>query len=230
MPEAGRRLDPRQARTRARVYAAALDVLRRLGIGATTFDTIAQQAGVARSTLYRNWASRDELLYEAIEEQAPFPATSPGDPASARLESALAEIAMALSTTSWGSILPAALAATDASPALAEGYQRFMAGLRATFTTIIADGKKTGELPASLNDEEFIDALIIVCLKPGRDRQKMRLASAFEQGHRHVDHAEGQGRVSISAERPQVLWWCIDLHETRARFRVRRDELVPLQS
>jgi AcrR family transcriptional regulator len=69
MRETGRRLDPRQARTRARVYAAALDVLRRLGIGATTFDTIAQQAGVARSTLYRNWASRDALLYEAIEEQ-----------------------------------------------------------------------------------------------------------------------------------------------------------------
>jgi TetR/AcrR family transcriptional regulator, regulator of autoinduction and epiphytic fitness len=160
MPEAGRRLDPRQARTRARVYAAALDVLRRLGIGATTFDTIAQQAGVARSTLYRNWASRDELLYEAIEEQAPFPATSPGDPTSARLESALAEIATALSTTSWGSILPAALAATDASPALAEGYHRFMAALRTTFTTIIADGKKAGELPAGLNDEEFIDALI----------------------------------------------------------------------
>lgn len=160
MRETEGRLDPRQARTRARVYAAALDVLRRLGIGATTFDAIAQQAGVARSTLYRNWASRDELLYEAIEEQAPFPATSPGDPASARLESALAEIATALSTTSWGSILPAALAATDASPALAEGYQRFMTALRTTFTTIIDDGKKAGELPADLNDDEFIDALI----------------------------------------------------------------------
>jgi TetR/AcrR family transcriptional regulator, regulator of autoinduction and epiphytic fitness len=160
MREAGRRLDPRQIRTRARVYAAALDVLRRLGIGATTFDTIAEQAGVARSTLYRNWASRDELLYEAIEEQAPFPETSPGDPTPARLESVLAEIATALNTTSWGSILPAALAATDASPALAEGYQRFMTTLRATFTAIIADGKKAGELPTGLNDEEFIDALI----------------------------------------------------------------------
>jgi AcrR family transcriptional regulator len=160
MQETARRLDPRQARTRARVYAAALDVLRRLGIGATTFDTIAQQAGVARSTLYRNWTSRDELLYEAIEEQAPFPAPSPGDPTAARLESALAEVATALSATSWGWILPAALAATDASPVLAEGYRRFMTTLRATFATIIAEGKKTGELPVSLNDEEFIDALI----------------------------------------------------------------------
>jgi AcrR family transcriptional regulator len=158
--ETGKRLDPRQARTRARVYAAALDVLRRLGIGATTFDTIAQQAGVARSTLYRNWDSPDQLLYEAIEEQAPFPDTSPGDPAAARLETALAQIATALSTTSWGSILPAALAATDASPALAEGYQRFMTTLRNSFTTITADARKTGELPVGLDDEEFIDALI----------------------------------------------------------------------
>ena len=185
MREPGRRLDPRQARTRARVYAAALDVLRRLGIGATTFDTIAQQAGVARSTLYRNWASRDELLYEAIEEQAPFPATSPGDPTSARLESALAEIATALNTTSWGSILPAALAATDARPALAEGYQRFMTTLRATFTTIIADGRKTGELPASLNDEEFVDALI----GPLFFRRLIRkLPTDRTWIRRHIDH------------------------------------------
>jgi Tetracyclin repressor-like, C-terminal domain len=35
-----------------------------------------------------------------------------------------------------------------------------LTALRTTFTTIIADGKKTGELPASLDDEEFIDALI----------------------------------------------------------------------
>lgn len=158
--ETGSHLDPRQARTRARVYAAALDVLRRQGIGATTFDAIAQQAGVARSTLYRNWATRDELLREAIEEQAPFPVTSPGEPTAARLESALQEIAAALSTGSWGAIMPAALAAVDASPALADGYERFMTGLRGTFTAIIGDGKKAGELPGGLGEEEFIDALI----------------------------------------------------------------------
>jgi hypothetical protein len=38
--------------------------------------------------------------------------------------------------------------------------QRFMTTLRTIFITIIADGKKAGELPAGLNDEEFIDALI----------------------------------------------------------------------
>ena len=156
----GHRLDPRQARTRTRVYAAALDVLRRQGIGATTFDAIAQQAGVARSTLYRNWATRDALLHEAIEEQAPFPVTPSGDPAPARLEAALQEIAAALSDSSWGAILPAGLAATDASPVLAEGYRSFITGLRAAFTTIISDGKKAGELTPALDDGDFADALL----------------------------------------------------------------------
>ena len=149
-----------QARTRARVYAAALDVLRREGIGATTFDAIARQAGVARSTLYRNWASRDALLIDAIEEEAPFPAPMSAGPAPARLEAALQEIAAALTATSWGWIFPAALAATDASPALAAGYRAFMATLRATFTTIIADGKKAGELPSALDEDELTDALL----------------------------------------------------------------------
>jgi TetR/AcrR family transcriptional regulator, regulator of autoinduction and epiphytic fitness len=158
--DSGARLDPRQARTRTRVYAAALDVLRREGIGATTFDAIARQAGVARSTLYRNWASRDELLIDAIEDQAPFPATMPGEAVPARLEAALQEIAVALTATSWGWIFPAALAATDASPALAAGYRAFMTTLRAVFTTIITDGKKAGDLPRDLDEEEFTDALL----------------------------------------------------------------------
>jgi TetR/AcrR family transcriptional regulator, regulator of autoinduction and epiphytic fitness len=156
----GERLDPRQARTRARVYAAALEVLRREGIGATTFDAIAQQAGVARSTLYRNWASRDDLLLEAIEEQAPFPAALSGEPTLARLEAALQEIGSALSTSSWGWILPAALAATDASPFLSGRYLSFITALRAVFTTIVDDGKKAGELPPALDDDDFADALI----------------------------------------------------------------------
>lgn len=158
--EPGERLDPRQARTRARVFAAALDVLHREGIGATTFDAIARQAGVARSTLYRNWASRDDLLIDAIEEQAPFPVSMPGEPVPARLEAVLQEIAVALTATSWGWIFPAALAATDASPALAAGYRAFMTGLRTTFTSIIADGKKAGELPPALDEEDLTDALL----------------------------------------------------------------------
>lgn len=56
--------------------------------------------------------------------------------------------------------MPAALAAVDASPALADGYHRFMTGLRGEFTTIIGDGKKTGDLPSGLDEEDFTDALI----------------------------------------------------------------------
>jgi AcrR family transcriptional regulator len=156
----GERLDPRHARTRARVYAAALEVLRRQGIGATTFDAIAQQAGVARSTLYRNWATRDDLLTEAIEEQAPFPVPPSGEPTFVRLESALREIATALSSTSWGWILPAALAATDASPVLFERYRSFTSTRRAAFTAIVSDGKAAGELPPALSNDDFVDALI----------------------------------------------------------------------
>lgn len=156
----GERIDPRQARTRERVYAAALDVLRREGIGATTFEAIAQRAGVARSTLYRNWATRDALLHEAIEEQAPFLVTSSDEPTIARLETTLQQIATALSTSSWGWVLPAAIAATDASPVLSEGYRSFTAGLRAAFTTIVTDGKKAGELPPDLDDEDFADSLM----------------------------------------------------------------------
>jgi Tetracyclin repressor-like, C-terminal domain len=116
--------------------------------------------GRRRLCLGGNWASRDDLLVDAIEEQAPFPAPMSAEPAPARLEAALQEIAAALTATSWGWIFPAALAATDASPALAAGYHAFMTTLRAVFATIIAHGKKAGDLPPDLDEEEFTDTLL----------------------------------------------------------------------
>lgn len=194
------RLDPRQARTRARVYAAALDVLQREGIGATTFDAIARQAQVARSTLYRNWATRDDLLVDAIEARAPLLVIRPGQPAPARLEAALQEIAAAL-TGSQGSILPAALAATDASPVLSARYRAFMTAQRAGFTTIITDGKKAGELSPALDDEDFIDAL----LAPLFFRRLIRKLPADPAWiRRHLQHALDAYRAIPAPGPPQA--------------------------
>ena len=152
--------DPRQVRTRARVYAAALEVLRRDGLGATTFDAIAHQAGVARSTLYRNWASRDDLLADATQQQAPVPGPKTDQPTSVHLENVLNHMSAALSDTQWGRVLPAALAASEASPELFDRHRNFTTARRAEFTKIVTAGKNRGDLPTDLVDDDFVDALV----------------------------------------------------------------------
>ncbi len=66
----GSPVDPRIARTRATVLAAATELLATDGIGRLTIDAIAQRSGVARSTIYRNWPDRADLLLAAFESVA----------------------------------------------------------------------------------------------------------------------------------------------------------------
>jgi TetR/AcrR family transcriptional regulator of autoinduction and epiphytic fitness len=154
-------LDPRQQRTRTRVLAAARTVLRRDGLGGATIEAIAAEAGVARSTLYRNWATRDEVLAAAFDDAVnPPTATEPDKPVRAQLKRVLEGVATALSGSDWGRTLPAVVAAIDAEPALAERYGRLTEERRSALATLLRSAIDRGELPATLPVDDFIDALV----------------------------------------------------------------------
>jgi AcrR family transcriptional regulator len=59
---------PRKAEADTAIVAATLELLAELGFQATTMDAIATRAGVAKNTIYRRWASKEELLTESLEE------------------------------------------------------------------------------------------------------------------------------------------------------------------
>jgi AcrR family transcriptional regulator len=85
---------------RARILAAAGDLFYRLGIRAVGVDAIAEAAGTNKMTLYRHFASKDELVAEYLRECAQLADASwerlrqahPGD-ARAQLRAWLAEMA-----------------------------------------------------------------------------------------------------------------------------------------
>lgn len=49
-----------------RIYASTLDILREKGLSGVSFNEVASAAEVNRSTLYRRWEDRNELVMEAI--------------------------------------------------------------------------------------------------------------------------------------------------------------------
>ncbi|MFD2675263.1 TetR/AcrR family transcriptional regulator [Gulosibacter bifidus] len=55
----------RPNRSRELIFSAAVELAANQGISATTMDAIAEQAGVAKGSLYYNFASKDEL-YSAV--------------------------------------------------------------------------------------------------------------------------------------------------------------------
>lgn len=63
--------DPRIARSRAKVLDAATALLVEAGPRGVTVDAVCERSGVAKSTLYRHWDSREELLVEVLKCNMP---------------------------------------------------------------------------------------------------------------------------------------------------------------
>ncbi len=61
----------RLARSKERIRAAATRLLVESGARAVTVEGVEAESGVARSTLYRHFASRDELLIDVVRSQVP---------------------------------------------------------------------------------------------------------------------------------------------------------------
>jgi AcrR family transcriptional regulator len=75
----GGRVDPRPARSRARLLDAATALLRSGGPAAVTVDAVLRGANVARATLYRHFPSGNDLLAAAFQSVMPPPPMPPSE-------------------------------------------------------------------------------------------------------------------------------------------------------
>jgi AcrR family transcriptional regulator len=62
-----RRLTARGAKTRAKIIAAAADLMYVRGVGMTTLDEVIAASGVSKSQLYHHFASKEMLVRAVIE-------------------------------------------------------------------------------------------------------------------------------------------------------------------
>src|SRR5436190_210015 len=105
--------DPRVARTKATVLDAAVATLAEHGVAGFTVEAIAARTGVAKTTIYRHWPTRADLLVAAIacfEDRVPTPDTGTvrGD-----LVLLLRTLAANLSRGDWSKSLPSIILAAE---------------------------------------------------------------------------------------------------------------------
>src|SRR6202034_3827583 len=74
-------VDPRVARTRAAVLGAAIDLLAERGYSGFSVEGVVERTGIAKTTLYRHWPTRDDLLAAAIAGSTVPGSTVPGSTA-----------------------------------------------------------------------------------------------------------------------------------------------------
>jgi len=152
--------DPRVARTRTTVLGAAIDLLAERGYSGFSVEGVVQRTGVAKTTLYRHWHSRDDLLAAVITELGgvgPLP-----DTGSVRqdLQDLLARRIKAARTPSWQRCLPALVEAADRHPELAKMIARLTAQTLGQIETLLQRGIDRGELRHDLDPELAASAIM----------------------------------------------------------------------
>lgn len=145
-------MSPRAARSRDKMLRAATELIVESGPRAVTVDAVAEASGVAKSTLYRHWSSRDEMLVDVVRCNVPDlvePDLSGGfaDALSAYLSSAAA----ALSDPEWSRMIPSLMSLRVSMPELADVVDADRTAKTDVLRRILDLGAAEGVIPADLD-------------------------------------------------------------------------------
>jgi TetR/AcrR family transcriptional regulator, regulator of autoinduction and epiphytic fitness len=155
------RVDPRITRTRRAVLDAALAELADRGYGAFTIDGVASRAGVARSTIYRQWGDRTTLIGEAIDvlnRQPPAGPTTDESPRD-RVITLLRHLSDAMRHSPVAACLPALIDGAERDAAVRRLHHRYNDRRRAVLVAAVGDAVEAGDAHDSVNPDLAATAL-----------------------------------------------------------------------
>lgn len=167
--------DPRVARSRAKMLAAATELLVEGGPRVVTADAICERSGVAKSTMYRHWTSVNELLVDVMRCNVPevveFDLSAGFEPA---LRAWVQQVAATLSDPEWARILPALIELRRHTAEMSAVFDADFAEKLGRMAAILELGAAEGRLPAGLdpalvNSTLVGPAVFIVLTEPGAD-------------------------------------------------------------
>ena len=158
--EPGTSVDPRVARTRAAVLGAAIDLLAERGYAGFSVEGVVERTGVAKTTLYRHWPTRDDLLAAVIGQlggtrQLPDTGSVRQD-----LLDFFARRVQAARIPQWERCMPAMVEAAARHPELAEMVARLTDQALSQVETLIRRGIERGEIRRDLSPQLAASALM----------------------------------------------------------------------
>jgi AcrR family transcriptional regulator len=142
-------VEARLAAVRARIVQATTELVAAGGWGRATVAAAAETAGVATGTVYRHFATKDELFAEVFRRSAGHElervttAAAVSGPAAERIAAALRTFA---ERALRGHRLAYALLAEPAAPSVEAERLAYRTGYRSLFAEVLDDGIAAGEL------------------------------------------------------------------------------------
>jgi len=150
---------PPSAAARAKVLAAAHDILMNEGFGRLTIEAVAARSAVSKPTIYRHWANASELAMAALmvgdEGEAAIGGRSLADQLRAQMRSLVTAFA-----TTRGRQITLALAASDPDSEMTKAFRnRVILSSRERGRALIENAVRAGSVQAVEDQEVLLDML-----------------------------------------------------------------------
>jgi AcrR family transcriptional regulator len=152
--------DPRLARSRRTILAATVNLLAEHGFGGATVEAIAARSGAAKTTIYRHWPQKRDLLLAAVESVVPRAEGVDTGDVLADVNGFLAEMTEVLNTSPLAAIIPAMIEAAERDQDFARLLAEFTAERRRPIIAALERGVARGELGAE-SDPEILASLLL---------------------------------------------------------------------
>jgi AcrR family transcriptional regulator len=154
------RVDERVQRSKEAVLKATFQLLTETGLGGLSVDEVSKRSGVAKTTIYRHWPSREALLLDACSKMGPkldLPDTGTlkGD-----IGELAAGIAERLRSKRFSSVLPSVIDAAERNSEIAAVHARLHAGIMAPLYSVIERARERGELPRNCVASELVATVV----------------------------------------------------------------------
>ena len=159
-PERSGDVDVRVRHSKEVVLATTYELLSEQGLAGVTVDAVARRSGVAKTTIYRHWPSREALLLDSCTQLGPhFEITDAGS-LSNDLRALARRVVDQLLSGPYAAILLSLMDAAERNPDLAALLAAAQAKLVETVRTILARARVRGELRHT-PDPSDVAALIV---------------------------------------------------------------------
>jgi AcrR family transcriptional regulator len=150
----------RTAKVAEAVFAATVAELTGRDYADISIESIAARSGVHKTTIYRRWGSKPELIRQvmlsAASERIPAPDSGSAADDLAMLAHSVQAI---LSDPASAAITSALITGATSAPEIADVMQRFWAARLAAFSDIVQRGIRRGQLPAGTDPAALMQAV-----------------------------------------------------------------------
>ena len=152
-------IDERVEKSKKTVLAATHELLQKFGLSGVTVDEVSRRSGVAKTTIYRHWPSRESLLLDACSQLS----SRPPVPDTGRLRTDLETLASGVAARlhqPWATVMPSIIDAAERDKELAELQSQIHAQMRGAFVTVIERGQQRGEFPRAQDARELVASIL----------------------------------------------------------------------